>query len=882
MHTPRRGSTILVVLIATVITGIAATSVMSLIKTERRIALRKELEMQAINASECALDYAYSVLINQIETAGNFGVSSIPTSGSSALSLPSDAISFLNGAVTLPTGAYSGRTGSITFSGAEVRVQPSIATLERFWIDPADPANQDDPNRGQWVWERYVPIVARVTATQGADSYTAYVQKSIVSRRIPMFQHAIFFQGQLQLHRSFRIVGPVHTNGTVLLNAQSGDTSVYSGSITSTGRFYRGSSNDSGGTGINPFGLTPVNANGDLDFTTSVSPTVNLAATGSDRISLYVETQGSTIKTEFLNPGFDSRTANWSTESLRKYKGNLQDKSHQVPEYIPQGSFGYRQDIPTTSGVNEFSNGTYSLIEPLLPFGHAARKSDTARAAKIAARASLILRVERSTAFVAKNSAGVALSPAPSYANEWQAANRGERFIVKAYKYATPPSAGVEPVLSPVRLPDYLIGQANANATAVIPGKPFQEPYTTTAGTTPAVDNIVVVTGLHNPRLGRPVEPFTLDMARLKAVIERTATDTTANEFYSDFPTSAWNGVIYIEMPTSITPNTAALTDTTKTAGLIGAAAGSKPFLYGNAELRHPDRTAETDNFGRPNRTDSIVPFAPELRKYPASGVLTSSSYIATIRSPEFAIPALQIINAGSLPRTTTAGGFTLGTNLPIYTIGAYNCDGDTASNTFLNSMAPNAYAKPDAGEIPAAIFCDTLTVLSAGWATTTAGTPAGTNRSRSFRGTTGTSNSNLALAAGAPSRPATARLEFAACIATGEYPVFEFFTNALESWTTFYQSGVPIVFKGSMIGMFKSEVQTIKQAYGRNVSYQVEDYWNEHGAHAIPSVRFHDELVKGNFPPGIPNAIIFRQGNHRFLRPGNAADAALIAAAGF
>lgn len=867
MQTHRKGSTILVVLIATVITGIAATSVMALIKTERRIALRKELEMQAINTAECALDYAYSILINQIETAGNFNVSAIPTSGSAALTLPSDATSFLGGAITLPTGSYTGRTGSVVLSGAEVRVQPSIATLDRHWIDPADPANQDDPNRGQWVWERYVPLVARVTATQGADSYTAYVQKSIVSRRIPMFQHAIFFQGQLQLHRSFRIVGPVHTNGTVLLNAQSGDTSIYSGSITSTGRFYRGSSNDSGGTGINAFGLTPVDANGDIDFSTSLSPVVNLAATGTNNISMYVETQGSTIITDYLNPGFDSRSANWATESLRRFKGNLQDKSHQVPEYIPQGSFGYRQDIPSTSSVNEFSNGTYSLIEPLLPLGHASRKSDTARASKIAARASLILRVERSTAFVAKNSSGVAISPAPTYANEWQAANRGERFIVKAYRYLTPPAAGVEPVLTPVRLPDLLIGQANAAVTAVLSGKPFQEPYTTSTSATPAtVDSVTVTTGLHNPRLARPVEPFTLDMARLKAVIERTATDTTASEFYADFPASAWNGVLYIEMPTSITPNLTATTDTTKTAGLTGAAAGSKPFLYGSAELRHPDRIAETDNFGRPNRTDNIVPFAPELRKYPASTALTSSTYVATIRSPEFAIPALQIINAGSLPRTTTAGGFTLGTNLPIYTIGAYNCDGDTTTGTNLTSMAPNAYATADVGEIPAAIFCDTLTVLSAGWASST-------NRARSFRGAAGD----------APDRPASARLEFAACIATGEYPVFEFFTNALENWGPFYSStSTPIVFKGSMIGMFKSEVQTIKQAYGRDVANQIEDYWNDHGAFAIPSVRFHQELVNGNFPPGIPNAIIFRQGSHRFLRPGNSTDSALVAAAGF
>ncbi len=874
MKHSRRGSTILVVLIATLITGIAATSVMSLIQTQRRLALRKELEMQAINAAEAGLDYAYSLLINQIETAGNFSISAIPASESAPMTLTSAATSFLNGGVNFPLGGYTGSTGNIVLTGAQVRVQPATAYLDRHWIDPADPANQDDPNRGQWVWERTVPLVARVTATQGADSYTAYVQKSIVSRRIPMFQHAIFFQGQLQLHRSYRIVGPVHTNGTLLLNAQNGDTSVYSGSLTSTGHFYRGSSNDQGGTGINPFGLTPVDANGDLDFSTAVSPFVSLAATGNNRISLYVEsrTSGGTTSyvTDYVNPGFDSRMADWTVQALRKFKGNLQDKSHQIPAYVPQGSMGYRQDLGATTTVNEFSNGTYSLIEPLLPSGHASRKNANARASKIAARAGLILRIERAKAFVAKTSAGVAISPVPSYANEWQAANRGERFIVKAYKYSTPPSAGVEPVLEPVRLPDRLIGQANSTITAVNTGKPYQEEYETTPTSgSPTVDSVVVTGGLHNPRLGRGVEPFTLDMARLKAVVEGTATDTTANEFRADFACSGgtldWNGVVYLEMPTSITPDLSAPLNTTKTAGLTGTAAQSYPFLVGSAELRHPDRWSESDNFARMNRTDRIVPFAPELRKYPSTSSLTSSTYIATIRSAEFAIPALQIINAGALPNPTGVAGFTLGTNLPLYTIGAYNCDGDTATGTYLNSMNPNAYATADAGEIPAAIFCDTLTVLSAGWASS--------NRGRSFRGASGD----------APDRPASARLEFSACIATGEYPVFEFFTNALENWGPFYSStSTPIVFKGSMIGMFKSEVQVIKQAYGRNINNQIEDYWNDHGAFAIPSVRFHKDLVDGKFPPGIPNAIIFRQGSHRFLRQGNTEDGAMITAAGF
>ena len=64
----------------------------------------------------------------------------------------------------------------------------------------------------------------------------------------------------------------------------------------------------------------------------------------------------------------------WRNWALQTYKGYLQDKSHQVPTFTPQGSVAYRPDVPATSGVNEFSNGTYSLIEPLLPAGHPLRR----------------------------------------------------------------------------------------------------------------------------------------------------------------------------------------------------------------------------------------------------------------------------------------------------------------------------------------------------------------------------------------------------------------------------------------------------------------------------------------------------------------------------
>src|SRR5690606_36324469 len=151
--------------------------------------------------------------------------------------------------------------------------------------------------------------------------------------------------------------------------------------------------------------------------------------------------------------------------------------------------------------------------------------------------------------------------------NEWRATNRNERFVVKAYKYSGSSTSGSEPTLSPVRLPDSLIGVANSGITAVESGKPHPEPYVVTGsgkgtGNTAQDTANVVVTSHQDGRLARGVGPLTLDVARLKRVLEGSDTESPAEEFRSDFtatgPSADWNGVIYVEMPSSLTPDTSA------------------------------------------------------------------------------------------------------------------------------------------------------------------------------------------------------------------------------------------------------------------------------------------------------------------------------------
>jgi hypothetical protein len=284
----------------------------------------------------------------------------------------------------------------------------------------------------------------------------------------------------------------------------------------------------------------------------------------------------------------------------------------------------------------------------------------------------------------------------------------------------------------------------------------------------------------------------------------------------------------------------------------------SYKFNHGTAEVLHPDRAAATDT--RKGRTDRIVPIAPELRRYPSSGDSKN------IGSRYYAIPAVQLINAKELPKLSP--GFTIATNAPIYLVGSYNSDGDYATGTNITKTGSKDYSENDPNEVSAALFCDTFTVLSDTW-------PA--NRLNSFYGWGSDSTKRPVALDG------TKRIEIGACIATGEYPIFEFFFHSLENYEKFNATSVnPIIVKGSVVGMFHSEIQHVKQAYGRAVTSDVEDAWNAHGAHAFTSVRYHKELILGTFPPGTPRAQVTYQVGYRLLRAGNADDKALLQQAGF
>ena len=1032
MKNENKGFILGVVLCTAILVLMIVASLFELIRTQRRLSVGKENLLQANNAAETSIDYAYSCIINDINVNGVTRASSIPTTSYREFVFDPTAASYLTGVSTMsPT--YHGQISNIAYSNNSVRILP-ISGKTHLFVNATDPLALTDPTlANQNVYERLVPVIARVTATQGGQKYTAYVQKSVACEEIDLFQYAIFFQSQLHMHRGFQPLGDVHTNGMLFLNAQNGDLANYDGAVSATGYIYRGSTFDSGGTGSDGYGYVPVNGSGDADFTSS-SPVVSPHATGTSN-QLQILVQGTSGTAEYgmgnsssSTEGEDYHTdpAHWQTWATTNFAGNLRDKAHNVAAITLVGAAGYAQDIASTTSVNEFNNGPYKLLEPTLPatsnFDFPIRMSSNIN--NLEANASLVLIVEYNCSdigtiklhriidggvvTVGDGTAGhgglIELMPVADptsspdivgsrptlskYSDPWR------MFVVKGYRVqaawnpANPTMKDIHDYLTSIPLPTNVFGAANTPVTAVTTtlkmedfdtylsvngqkdsstlgtgaGTPFYTFYNGLSGSNKTNFNnnsssgtlqVQVTKGLFDSRLGRGVAPLTIDIDRLKDIMEAPlANFDSVNDPVPAFPAvgynkafriafdptaatgtySKWNGLIYIEFPTSLSLDPSLTVNHQNGIDTLRFAYSSAP------ELRHPDRSDVTD--ARAGRQDNIIPIDPSLRRYPPAA---SASLNGTILDPQYAIPAVQLINARSLPHpnpATSTEGFTIATNVPVYCVGNYNADGDITTPANLTSSAPFSYptAETNPVEIPAAIFCDMFTVLSNGWGlqygTTGLDTNFLSNRQNSFYGTNkGTTNGNGTTAGsvgsppGRPAKSLTAAqrtyspyvsftrhsttaafvdstpssgvgakpyVEISACIATGEYPIFEFFTHALENYQAMYSvmsttHANPIIFKGSMVGMFHSEIQHIKQAYGRSISSNVQtsgdpsgNIWEQHGSYAIAGSRFSQSLVDGNFPPGTPKEFLTTQRGFSLLHWNNPADAALLTQAGF
>jgi hypothetical protein len=646
----------MVLVLATAV-AVIAFSLLDTTITASRIAEAHVDRLRAESTAEALLEYGVAQLVDQFETKTSF---------------TEDELQPENDPLLIPDSAENFFAGSkIDLDSLELRAGV-LPSGEWVYISPVDLLYEYDELAGKIVFSREVELYSKATVISSSGrEITAYLNETFVVRDAPLFTNAIFYNSDLELNPGFDsdFVGPVHANGDFLVGVNSGYELNFYGKVTAVGDITL--MDTSGGDGT-------------ISFASSYDPDGDSL---NDKWTLKsVKSGGSYL---------DSNSSNWLDDATDRWNGYVQDSAMEVSTQNVVAFSDYTADDPYTA-ENERDNSAYAIIEPLLPSEHEDRKSDSIRNQKMAYKAGLVIKLEPG---------GVFAGYAPEREN---------------------PSSALSPLVldengdvkyTAVTLPADLIGDPDDTFTSIENNQPeYYAPEVETTTTSEIVETMdeggyetqwvwneglnnhqkknknignssygsyqevwvsdyvyvyedvttttetgYVESGLYDHREDRKVDTVAIDIERLKHYIDTNDNSPTGFDGTFDVETQ-WNGVVYIEFPTSLT-----VTD-------------DGQYAYGTSASTS---NVSTNDYHIVSAVDS-VDGDTEM--------------------------ALMIIDAKEIPEPSDVEeeGFTLASNAPTYLVGSFNADGVVHDN---DSTEPD-----DVNETAAAIIVDSLTLLSDNW----------------------------------------------------------------------------------------------------------------------------------------------------------------------
>jgi len=818
----KKGSAIIMVLILGFALILILISQLDRGITSRKLNMANTLYHEARNAAESWTEYGCADIVHRFESKTSFS---------------SDELK--NNPISVPTTATAFYTGShLDLSQTEVKggqIDPG------YWIylDEDDPRWEFDPLKGKRIFVRDVEIYAKATAKSpelNGKETIAYVRQTLQVRDNPLFSNAIFYNLDLELNPgpNMDLYGTVHTNRDMWLGVNDGSYLKFHQPISATGRIYHGDKEE---MLYNP----------------------HRSGLRGDVYMLNAEDKWKNMKLDSSGDGdedwLDSKQANWRTLSSQTWDGNVQDEFHNVPSYNAAGIKDHVPDDPTTY-ANELENHAYAIIEPLLPSSHPDVKSQTVRNQKMMAKAGLIFKVE----FDSSTETGLRVR-----AYKWKRNNSSVPVnLQEPFDGNLTVDGSGNPTLVEIQIPNRntsayltrdLIGVANANITEVdntgtFSNIPQVEKYEISSG--------YVTRGLYDHRQDIAMSLITLDVSVLRQIVDDHANASSVNlgqEYFEDsagdvsyIPENDWNGVVYIQFPIESNSGGAAdkivrakpsvsatKTTTTTTTQDVFADVGS----YNGDYLLYNGRY-----YSRWERPDWYYSYKSYFRYNKTGTTTTTQTSTSTVNYNL----GLQLINGEYIPSPSFAEdpGFTLVTNAPLYVVGHYNADGIEHTNdaqkietSHYHDTNGTSYDEP-----PAALFADTITLLSTDWK------PSGKN------------NRKFSAESDKWNRKVYHPLEFSAALVTGITPTIPRGTltwpsdgagsggainlpRFLEHWT-----GYRATIRSSLVALFESEVQT--EPY--------HDYFNHFYTPPVRDWGFNENFEKGIYPPGTPNVRAFRR----------------------
>ena len=300
----KKGSALITVLILIFMMGILTTSMLKYSGGERRGNERNRLILRARNMAENVALYASEQVSTKVRRLRS--VTPIEFTGTNALNPPPSSVL---------TTQFSTSSDVAVYGGIASTTPMALIT------------DTTDANYGLQVSTGNIPIISEAAMTHPAlGTVRAYVEQDLQINMVPLFQFAIFYDGDLEVSPGADMVisGPVHTNGNLIARSQTGFSNVvqFTDRVTAVGGFFANTGQK--GTIYNEYDGADTGPGGDgpLRFQ-NPSGTVT-AIKNSSNVWRDHNYGNSSVTTTSL--------ANFKTFATTSYAGNLLSSVHNVPQ----------------------------------------------------------------------------------------------------------------------------------------------------------------------------------------------------------------------------------------------------------------------------------------------------------------------------------------------------------------------------------------------------------------------------------------------------------------------------------------------------------------------------------------------------------------------
>ena len=340
------GTVLLVSILFTVVLAATAGSMLKLASTESRVNASNQLYLDATHLAEALLEYGAEDLQQRW---GQVRASKIHKKA------------ILYNPLSPPTTNHLFTTFNLKASDSQL-IGGKLSGGEFVYIDPDEASNASDPMRGHWVFVREVELYAKATVSDSILGDTsAYVSQTFSVRDTPLLSYLVFYSMDLEFssRKPFRIVGPVHSNGTIYLQAKKRKGLSFYSRVHAL-NIYTESKHSSAWD------------NNAITAKSAISGDVN-----------FLAKQGKT--------GLSSKDANWYKKSNKLWEGNVKSKVHGVVAFHPVSVDHYKEN--TTGMYDLRTNHPYALIEPQLKKSSNFYKGDAIAAQQFSRHAGLIFKV---------------------------------------------------------------------------------------------------------------------------------------------------------------------------------------------------------------------------------------------------------------------------------------------------------------------------------------------------------------------------------------------------------------------------------------------------------------------------------------------------------